>query len=285
MKIKSIIFLIPAVAVIFICEGCGGGSGGGTTSTCVANLSCCGGTGYSNDGGTTCFHNSNCSNGCGGSSYTEMELTNTQSSAITIGFVTAAYGGACPEGELLTAEELNSAGWCTDYEAGVEGAGKCLKTLGAAGSSTASVFVPNPDNKCISGSFGLGGYAACGTATYPNGWTQGEFTLNPKDTTQEVVDISGVNGINYALSISLGSGWYYGTDTSITTVGPNQGLNENVGVPGVYPNGCTVCTALEGDPVCPDITTSPTCQATAICNIKRDNVPGGTVEFNVGGEL
>jgi hypothetical protein len=73
------------------------------------------------------------------------------------------------------------------------------------GGDNASVTVPNADNKCISGSFGAGGFAACGTAEYPHGWTQGEFTLNPTATTQEVVDISGVNGINYAVSIALGT--------------------------------------------------------------------------------
>lgn len=314
MKIKTVLFLMLTVAIAFTCNGCGSGSStcvantsccsgagyshdSGTScysdsacttacaSTCVADASCCDGTGYSNDSGSTCFHDSNCSNGCGGSSITALKITNTRSSAINLGFVTAAADGtgACPDvAELLTAEDLSNAGWCTDYTAGVEGAGNCLITLGASGSSTGSVFVPNPDNKCISGSFSLGGLASCGTAQYPNGWTQGEFTLNPKAATQEVVDISGVNGINYALSIELGSGWYYGTDTAITTVGPNEALNDNVGIPGVYPNGCTVCTALEGSPVCPDITTSPVCQASEICNIKRDNSPGGTVEFKIG---
>ena len=236
--------------------------------------------------------------GCGGSSdsggsrgstpnsVTTLRITNTGSSSVTLGFVNAAVGmgGACPSANsLLTAEELSVAGWCTDFTAGVHGAGKCKLTLGPAGGGNDSVTVPNPHGKCISGTFGTGGFAACGTPTYPHGWTQGEFTLNPTATDQEVVDISGVNGINYAVSISLGTGWHYGAaDTSITTVGPNGPLNSNVGNPGVYPNGCTDCIQLQGAPVCSDLTSSPTCQASRICNIKRDNSPGGTVEFKIG---
>ncbi|MFH1654920.1 MAG: hypothetical protein ABIE74_12840 [Pseudomonadota bacterium] len=236
------------------------------------------------------FHFVSCGNSSGGNTpsttVTLLKLTNTTAAAVIIGFVTAAAGGACADvNNLLTAEELSAAGWCTDYQAGVDGAGKCLVTLDAAGGTNASVTVPNPDNECMSGGFGIGGFATCNTTEFPTGWTQGEFTLNPIDTTQEVVDISGVNGVNYALSIELGSGWYYGTSTAITTVGPSGALNTNVGTPGVYPNGCTICTALEGDPVCPALTTAPTCQNSEICNIKRDNAPGGTVEFKVGARV
>jgi len=221
-----------------------------------------------------------------GGSVTTLVFTNTGSSSVIIGFVNAAVGGACPDAnDLLTAKELSDSGWCTGFIAGVDSAGKCLVTLGAAGSDTASVTVPNPDGKCMSGGFGAGGFAQCNTAEYPQGWTQGEFTLNPKATTQEVVDISGVNGINFAVSISLGSGWYFGTNTTVTEVGPNNALNGNVGVPGVYPNGCTDCIQLVGNPVCPDLTTNPTCQASRICNIKRDNTTGGTVEFKIGERL
>ncbi len=224
----------------------------------------------------------------GGESITAMKITNTQDSAVTIGFVSAAYGGACLEGELLTAQELFNAGWCTDYQAGESGAGKCLKTLGAAGSTTASVFVPNPDNKCISGSFGTGGFASCQTDTYPDGWTQGEFTLNVKQTTQEAIDISTVNGVNYELSIAVDSGWYYQGGSSIENniVGPNRALGNNVGISGVFPASCTDCIQLVGTIPCSGLTSDPpTCNATRICNVYRDNDPGGTVEFKIGDRL
>lgn len=321
MKSETLFILVAAVAAIFSLEGCGGGGGsssscfantnccsgsgyshdGGTscysdaacttacTSTCVATASCCSGTGYSNDGGTTCYSSSNCSSGCGGGSTTELKLTNTSSSAITIGFVTAAYGGACPEGQLLTAQELYNAGWCTDYEAGVSGAGKCLVTLGAVGSSTASIYVPNPSNKCISGAFGTGGFASCQTVQYPNGWTQGEFTLNPKATTQEAVDISAVNGVNFALSITLAdAGWYYEDGSSIEnqTVGPNSSLGQNIGIKGVYPPNCTDCIQLVGNITCSGLTPNPpTCNSSRICNVYRNASTGGTVEFKVGNQL
>ena len=317
MKTGTTLSLIIAVVFIFACAGCGGGGGGSScvrntsccsgsgfspdkgsscyidaacttpcASTCVQTVSCCSGTGYSNNGGTTCYHNSDCSSGCGGESTTALKITNVGSSAVTIGFVTAAYGGACPEGQLLTAQELNSAGWCTDYQAGVSGAGKCLLTLGAAGSTTSSVFVPNPNNKCMSGSFGTGGFASCQTSEYPDGWTQGEFTLNPKATTQEAIDISAVNGVNYALSIGLAdAAWHYEDGSAIEnqTVGPNKVLNQNIGIKGVYPNSCTDCIQLVGTIPCAGLApVPPTCNTARICNVYRDNAPGGTVEFNIG---
>lgn len=322
MKKMIVVLLMLAVAIVLVYESCGGSSSSGPTcvadtsccsgtgyshdggtscysdsacttacaSTCIANAGCCDGAGYSNDGGTTCFSSENCSNGCGGDSATELKLTNTASSAVTVGFVTAAAGGACPDiAELLTAQELYNAGWCTDYEAGVGGAGKCLVTLGASGSTTGSIFVPNPSNKCISGSFGTGGFASCQTTQYPNGWTQGEFTINPKATTQEAVDISGVNGINYELSIVFSnSGWAYEDGSSIVdgTVGPNKSLNENIGIKGVYPNSCTDCIQLVGTIPCAGLAPDPpTCNTSRICNVYRNNAPGGAVEFKVGGQL
>ena len=232
--------------------------------------------------------------GCGGSSgtsgsgasapHTTLRITNTTSSSLTVSFVSAAVGEACPSADkLLTAEELYEKQWCTGFTEGLSDSGKCEITLHPAGHENDSVTVPNPHGKCISGSFAVGGFAACGTQAYPDGWTQGEFTLNPTaEGAQESVDISGVNGINYAISISLESGWYYGDNQSITTVGPNGPLNSNIGKPGVYPNGCTDCIRLVGPPVCTDLTSNPTCQESRICNVKRDNIVGDTVEFRIG---
>jgi hypothetical protein len=315
---KTMTVFVIAVAMALACAGCGGSGGGGSTcvattaccsgngysnnsgascfsdaactvpcaSACVANVTCCGGSGYSNDGGKTCFQGADCANGCGGGSTTALKLTNVGSSPVTIGFVTAAFGLACLEGELLTAQELFNAGWCTNYEAGVSGAGKCLLTLGAAGSATSSVFVPNPHNKCISGSFGTGGFAGCQTTEYPDGWTQGEFTLNPKQTNEETVDISGVNGINYAMSITLAdAAWHYEDASAVEnqTVGPNKALNQNVGIKGVFPNSCTDCIRLVGAIPCTGLAPDPpTCNATRICNVNRDAAPGGVVEFKIG---
>ncbi|HPM40964.1 MAG TPA: hypothetical protein PLY45_00835 [bacterium] len=251
MKAAISIVLAVVAAVVISWAGCGGGSGGGG----------------------------------GGSTGTVLKITNNGSSQITIGFVTAAYGGACLEGELLTAKALSDAGWCTDYEAGVDGAGKCLVTIAAG----ASVTVPNPDGKCISGSFGTGGFASCQTEDYPDGWTQGEFTLNPKQTTQEAIDISAVNGVNFEISIVVDdTKWKYEDDSALAnmTVGPNKKLDENIGVKGVYPNSCTDCIQLVGTIPCAGLSpVPPTCNATRICNVYRENAPGGTVEFRIGDRL
>jgi len=247
-----------AIGIIFCCLSCGGGGGGGSSSPAPAPAP------------DLCTGNK-----------TTLSITNTNSQPITIGFVNAAVGGATSDiSQLLTAQELANAGWCTDYQAGVDGAGKCLVTIGA----NATITVPNPSCKCISGGFGIGGFAQCETPEYPNGWTQGEFTLNPIATTQEAVDISAVNGVNYELSIALGSNWYVQTTLqTVTTVGPNRALNDNIGIPGVFPNNCTDCIQLVNNAPCPDIITNPLqCQASRICNIQRDNAPGGTVEFLIG---
>jgi hypothetical protein len=217
---------------------------------------------------------------------THLKITNISSSPVTIGFKTSALGGVCADdSQLLTAETLADAKWCSDYIAGVESAGQCTLTLDASGGDNDSTTVPNPDGKCLTGVFGLGGYAACSTVTYPHGWTQGEFTLNPTESgAQETVDISGVNGFNYELSIHLESGWTYGPDvTSISTVGPNRGLGKNIGNPGVFPNGCTDCIQLVGAAPCPDLASNPTCNNTRICNVQHTTGDfGGTVEFKIG---
>jgi len=252
---KKSAFIVIALVFAFSSITCGGSSSGG-------------GGGGGGGGGTA--------------TGTVLKFTNTGAAQLILGFVSAAVGGACPTSStLLTAHELANAGWCTNYQAGVDGAGKCLVTLDAG----ASVTVPNANGKCISGGFGAGGFASCGTTEYPNGWTQGEFTLNPTASTQEAVDISAVNGVNYPITIVFDSNdqWYYGPNqTMVGQVGPNNAFNQNVGVPGVFPNGCTDCIQLVGNPPCPDLTTSPTCQASRICNVYRDNAEGGTVEFQIG---
>jgi hypothetical protein len=217
---------------------------------------------------------------------TQLKITNTSSSPVTIGFKTNATGGVCTDADqLVTAEELANQKWCSGYIAGVDSAGQCTLTLDAAGGDNDSTTVPNSDGKCLAGVFGVGGYAACSTVTYPYGWTQGEFTLNPIESgAQETVDISGVNGFNYELSIHLESGWTYGPDvTSISTVGPNRGIGKNVGNPGVFPSGCTDCIQLVGTAPCPELASNPKCNSTRICNVQHTTGDfGGTVEFKIG---
>ncbi len=109
-----------------------------------------------------------------------------------------------------------------------------------------------------------------------------EFTLNPASTCSEAFDISCVNGVNCYLAMQAdpNSGWCFGpANTPLSAVNNvifNLGLQENAGLPGVYPVNCTVCTGLSGAKPCPTLPVGPA-QAVPICNIQRQTPRGGTV--------
>ena len=152
----------------------------------------------------------------------------------------------------------------------------------------------------------LGGHLSCPPEDPfdKTGFTQSEFTINPTDSQEETVDISLVNGAYYALSINVpGDGWVYqhsGEKVHNGTIGPNGPFGTNLdptgndySKKGIFPVGCTTCTSYGTPPdpnniPCPSITPgypSPTCQAVEDCNIKRDGVTGGTVEWVIGNKL
>jgi len=133
----------------------------------------------------------------------------------------------------------------------------------------------DPEGKCFSGNFGFYIEPQCPVANADfnhgkQGTSIAEFTLNPNSPCAEAFDISCVNGVNCYLEMSVeeGQGWYYGPDkTSVTSI-YNKGLQENAGLPGVYPVNCTDCIQLVGTAPCSSLPTGPA-QKERICNIER----------------
>lgn len=232
----------------------------------------------------------NCDNTClkpppnpGGA--TNIKITNSTSEDVTIAFVTGAAGGACPDiTQMISYQDISdNNSWCMNptQSGGDANAGFCTGTIPANSSFTVK-RPPSSNIKCLTGGIGLGGKASCVFTMFPNGWTQGEFTLNPTATTVEGVDISLVNGVNYKLSINLpGDGWHLNDGTKITgTIGPNGPAGDNRGK-NVFPVNCTDCIRLVGPKVCPGFPDDPTCQDSEICQVLR-GVTGDTVEYVIG---
>lgn len=109
-----------------------------------------------------------------------------------------------------------------------------------------------------------------------------EFTLNPNQGCAEAFDISCVNGVNSYIIMKAepDSGWVYGPNN--TPLGDvkdqiyNRDLQENSGLPGVYPVNCTDCIQLVGEKPCPTLPVGPA-QKERICNIQRYTT-GGVLE-------
>jgi len=98
----------------------------------------------------------------------------------------------------------------------------------------------------------------------------------------EAVDISLVNGVNYALTVNLpGKAWkVQDGGAAVTSIGPNVGFDGDNNKNGIFPPGCTDCIlAVEGQIPCPKITPNPKCQPKRICNIYRGGWTGGTIEY------
>lgn len=140
--------------------------------------------------------------------------------------------------------------------------------------------------QCFSGNFGFYIEPQCPVpgASFNNGkdgTSIAEFTLNPGAPCAEAFDISCVNGVNCYMTMTVagGEGWYYGPDqTPIETI-YNKGLQENAGLPGVYPVNCTDCIRLVGDKPCESLPLGPP-QTERICNIQRSG-RGGIVTINL----
>ncbi len=217
---------------------------------------------------------------------TALMIVNSTSDQIDAAVVLADLGGACgPNNPPVTANQLESLGFCSNVinSANPPYAGKCMLTIGAKS------FVAFPDipGACISGNVTFGDYPGCPNDSYPEGFTTGEFTLNT-DGGLEVVDISLVNGHNNNVSISMygGGEWSYGkgagTPISLIVSKPS---GENIGNPGVYPEGCSDCVEPVGDVVCPDFNLYPDCQTDRICDVYRSAAnSGGTVTVSYMGK-
>ena len=147
------------------------------------------------------------------------------------------------------------------------------------------------DGQCLSGNICFYIMPQCPVegADFNNGefgTSIAEFTLNPNENCAEAFDISCVNGVNsfIVMKTDPNSGWQYGpNNTPLSTVNNeiyNRGLQDNTGLPGVYPVNCTDCIQLVGTKPCPTLPIGPP-QNERICNIQRnstDGVFGGMLE-------
>lgn len=220
--------------------------------------------------------------GAGGA--TNIKITNSTDNDIEIAFVTGAEGGACKDsGKMISYQWIaDNTTWCKDPTqlGGGANAGHCTATIPKKG-SVELTRTGEDALKCLTGAIHLGGYSSCPP---PTGFTQGEFTFNPTDTEGEAVDISLVNGVNYALTINLpGDAWrVQDGGPMVKSIGPNAGINEDNNKNGIFPPGCTDCIRLLGDLPCAGIPSKLKCQQSRICNVDRTGVTGGTVEFVIG---
>ncbi len=233
-----------------------------------------------------CHQGDDCINICtkppkGAGGPTNIKITNATDKDVTIAFVTGASGGACKDVHKMISYQwiAENTTWCKNpQQEGGPNAGYCT---GIVPKRSFVEVTRTGENalKCLTGSILLGGKLSC---PEPTGFTQGEFTLNPTDTDTEAVDISLVNGVNYALTVNLpGKAWkVQDGGAAVTSIGPNVGFDGDNNKNGIFPPGCTDCVVAVQDRIpCPKITPNPKCQPTRICNIYRGGWTGGTVEY------
>jgi hypothetical protein len=141
----------------------------------------------------------------------------------------------------------------------------------------------DPKGKCFSGNVGFYIAPQCQVkgADFHHGQSGtniAEFTLNPTSVCDEAFDISCVNGVNCFMQViaKANSGWTYGPANTPINAIYNRGLNENTGLPGVFPVNCTDCIRLVGPKPCPELPQG-TPQKKRICNVQRSG-RGGTVK-------
>jgi len=239
-----------------------------------------------------------CSNGCDGAcrkpgknyyGATNIKITNQTDADVTFMFVTGAVTkpgelGACTDNEKIISYQwvAQNTDWCKNPQAGKEkNAGWCTGTV-KKGSSVELQRTGNDAEKCLTGAIHL--WPEKASCPSPNGFTQGEFTLNPTNTSTEAVNISLVNGVSYALSINLpGEAWILQPEVNkpaqiVRVIGPNESITGDNNKPGIYPPGCTDCIRLVGELPCKNVPNSR-CQATRQCHVQRGGITGGTVEF------
>lgn len=204
------------------------------------------------------------------SDYTKMVVSNNTDAPVEV---------------FLTFAAQNAANKCCPTPIGVsdfdfleEIPNQPLRGKFTLGAKEAQLF--DSKGQCFSGNFGFYIEPQCPVkdADFNHG-KQGtsiaEFTLNPASACAEAFDISCVNGVNCYMTMSVdnGEGWYYGPDqTPIETI-YNKGLQENAGLPGVYPVNCTDCIQLVGDKPCSSLPLGPP-QKERICNIQRSERGG-----------
>lgn len=133
----------------------------------------------------------------------------------------------------------------------------------------------------------------CAPPQYPSGVNLAEFMLNngfQGAAAQETIDISCVAGANAYVQFSMegGGGWNAGPSQPTVTQFQNHAIGANVGMVGVFPYGCDVCTGSHNPPQCEcppaGAPQPPVPQADAICNVQRNaDGAGGTVTVTFSG--
>lgn len=239
-----------------------------------------------------------CSNGCDGAcrkpdknyyGATNIKITNQTDADVKFIFVTGAVTkpgeqGACTDPDAIISYKwiAQNTDWCSNPQAGEKkNAGWC-EGLVRKGASVELKRTGTDAKKCLTGAIHL--LPKKDSCPLPSGFTQGEFTLNPTDTSTEAVNISLVNGANYAMSINLpGNAWTVQPETNkpaqvVRVIGPNEAISGDNNKPGMYPPGCTDCIQLVGELPCKNVPNTK-CQATRQCHVQRGGITGGTVEF------
>lgn len=210
------------------------------------------------------------------SDYTKMIVSNNTNESVEVFLTFAAQNAAnkcCP-----TPVGLN------DFPFLKPVANQPLRGTFTLGAQEEMLF--DSKGKCFSGNFGFYIEPQCPVAGADfnhgkDGTSIAEFTLNPNTPCAEAFDISCVNGVNCYLEMTVeeGLGWYYGPDKKAVTKIYNKGLQENAGLPGVYPVNCTDCIQLVGDAPCSVLPIGPA-QTERICNVQRSE-RGGIVTISL----
>lgn len=153
-----------------------------------------------------------------------------------------------------------------------------------------TIVYVSPDGKAFEGniSFEYPPSNCVDSVNYPSGINLFEFNINNNfsyiQNPQETIDISCVSGVNSSIVCKLSdSTWNAGSTVPYVKTFRNSYLYNNVGLIGVYPFRCDVCTASKNPPVCSDKLKPSEPQKNNTCNVQRNaSLSGGsvTVIFN-----
>lgn len=137
-----------------------------------------------------------------------------------------------------------------------------------------STIIYAPDSVGFNGviSFGYPPDNCPDSVRYPNGINQYEFIVNngfQAGQPQESINISCVHGVNCVIRVDILTKNVFNAGPTIPSIASFvNSLDKNkMGLPGVYPYGCTHCTDTKGAPSC--IPMPQPVSPAAICQIQR----------------
>jgi hypothetical protein len=209
------------------------------------------------------------------SAQTQLSLTNSSNTDVTVYLTLGAVNGCTPNVKLIP--------FVTNYVNTLQGS-FTLK-------QGETVSYTPPLGTCFNGNIAFGSAPLnCPPAAYPSGINLFEFMLNNRlqgAGAQETIDISCVAGANAYIAVTMSGGgtWNAGPGYPNVTTFKNNNLCNNSGQVGVYPYACDTCTASVNPPICPNRPICPIIpQKTAICNVQRNaSNSGGTVNVSFQG--